>query len=350
MSSERFHDWRDRARDVDLVEAASRHGAQLKRHGREFTGPCPACGGRDRFSIHTAKNAWHCRGHGGGHDAIGMVMHIVGLSFLQACEDLTGEPNPSGREAKPISDAERASRNRKRLAAEEKRKQREADDAIYRENTREAAAAIWGETEPLKGTLGEEYLSGRGVAESHQHDALRYHHSLPYPGATRMPALVCRVDDVAGSLSAIWRIYLDREGSKADVENAKLGLGPAGGGAVRIGGIGPKIGIAEGVETALGAWHLAGKAFPVWAALSTSGMIGIELPLIVERVVIFPDGDTPLRRHGDGYEAAEPAGRKAALSLKERLTKEGIACSIAPEPAPGSDYLDLWLQHARDPA
>jgi hypothetical protein len=37
----------ERARAVDILSVASRHGARLRKAGGgEFVGPCPRCGGR----------------------------------------------------------------------------------------------------------------------------------------------------------------------------------------------------------------------------------------------------------------------------------------------------------------
>lgn len=346
-----FRDWRDRADECDLLETAKRYGAVMKRSGREFKGPCPSCGGKDRYSLSPTAHKWYCRGgQSGGRGAISMVMHIAGLSFLQACEALTGEPNPSGQRAKPLSEAEQAERNRRRLQNEANQRAREAQQMQQEENSREAARRIWDASKPIDGTLAQTYLYGRGIPPF-QTEVFRFHPALPYPGKPKpYPALICRVDDMGGELCAIWRIYLRADGRKADVENAKLGLGPAGGGAVRIGGAGPRIGLAEGIESALGAWNLIGRKYPVWAALSTSGMVGIELPLTVESVTIFPDGDRPIRKQGEDFVPAVPAGRKAAHSLRDRLVAEGVTVTVAAEPAIGSDYLDIWSNVAREVA
>ena len=37
----------------DISAVAERLGARLKRLGNERVGPCPKCGGRDRFSVNT---------------------------------------------------------------------------------------------------------------------------------------------------------------------------------------------------------------------------------------------------------------------------------------------------------
>lgn len=345
-----FEDWRRRADDCDLLETAVKYGAVLKRARRENIGPCPACGGRDRFSVNVVKNKWHCRGHGGGHGPIGMVQHIAGLSFLQACEELTGEPCPAG-PARPLSEAEQAERNRRRLDNEAAQRAREAEHERYESNTREAAIAIWDASQGIQGTLAETYLRSRGIILPEYPDVLRFHGGLPYPNQRRnYPVLVCRVDDIGGDLTAIWRIYLREDGRKADVDSPKLGLGPASGGAVRLGGVGRKIAVAEGLESSLGYWLLTGQKHPAWAALSTSGLVNFEAPLGVEHVCIAPDGDRPIRRHGEDYIPAVPAGRKAAEALRSRLLVEGIACTIAAEPPAGTDYLDMWNQRQREVA
>lgn len=348
-----YEDWRRRADECDLLATAVMYGAKLKRAGREHVGPCIACGGSDRFSINPGKNLWHCRGHGGGHGAIGLVMHAKGLSFGQACEALTGEPNPAtNRPARPLSETEQAERNRQRIKMEQAQRARQEREEQYQESTTTAARAIWEASAPIADTLAAKYLNSRGIPtpDGGWPDMLRFHPALPYPGKGKLPAMVCRVDDVGSELTAIWRIYLRADGRKADVPEAKLGLGPAGGGAVRLFGTGREIAIAEGVETALGYWTLTCGRAPCWAALSTSGLIGFEAPLGVERVTIAPDGDRPIRKCGNEYEPAIPAGRKAAQALHARLKSEGIRCSIAAEPPPQKDWLDLWNAHAREVA
>lgn len=345
---QQFEDWKAKAHACDILQEAVARGAQLKRRGKEHVGPCPACGGTDRFSIHVGKGIFNCRGSIGG-DVITLVCHLDGLSFLQACEVLTGEPPPHG-DAKPISDAEQAARAKQRAENEARQRARQAQQMQYEENTKEAALAIWNASVPLPGSTAEAYLRSRGIDLEIWPDVLRSHPSLLHQNGKRYPALVCRVDDLAGHLTAVWRIFLRSDGRKADTDMVKMGLGPAAGGAVRIGGLHHKIAVAEGVESALGYWLLTGCRYPAWAALSTSGMIGLEVPLGVEIVEIAPDGDRPMKRQGEEYVPAVPAGRKAAESLRSRLLQEGVGCVIAAEPSAGKDYNDLWLEHSREVA
>jgi hypothetical protein len=89
-----------------------------------------------------------------------------------------------------------------------------------------------------------------------------------------MVALVTRGAD--GAPLAVHR-NLSRHGhTKAPVDPAKMMLGPCPGGAVRLGPIGDRVMIAEGIETALSAMQATGQT--AWAALSTSGVRALELP------------------------------------------------------------------------
>jgi len=350
--SPEFEAWVQRAREADILEQALAHGAQLKRHGHEWTGPCPLCGGTDRFSINVTKQIFNCRGAVGG-DIIKMVEHIEGLGFLQAVREITGEGVPGSRRRGERLDPERRAqldRQREHAAAERERRRQE-QEANERDNQR-LAGRIWYASLPIEGTPAERYLLNRGIPRPPEGwpDVFRFNPSVNYPQHGKHPALICRVDNPRGVPHAIWRIYITNEGRKADLIQTKRGLGPASGCAVRIGGTGPHIGIAEGVESALGAWFLTGRKFPVWAALSTSGLVGFNVPEGVERIVCFPDGDKGIRRKDGEYVPSEPPGRAAARKLRERLHSQSIPCVIASEPPAGADYLDLWVQSQRSAA
>jgi phage/plasmid primase-like uncharacterized protein len=95
------HDaWVDKARAVRIESELARRAITLKGKPPELAGPCPVCGGTDRFSVHTGKQAFNCRGCGGkGRDAISLVRFLDGIDFLDAVEKLTGEPRPNGKTA-----------------------------------------------------------------------------------------------------------------------------------------------------------------------------------------------------------------------------------------------------------
>lgn len=73
---------------LPLVEAE----AQLTRSGHWYIGPCPFCGGQDRFNLHRTNEGWKwfCRGCGDGryHDAADYIMRRDGVNFAEALKEL----------------------------------------------------------------------------------------------------------------------------------------------------------------------------------------------------------------------------------------------------------------------
>ena len=133
--------WIGEARQADPLVVAQTLGVTLKKTGVEWVGPCPACGGTDRFAINTRKRVFNCRGAEGG-DTIAMVEHITGCAFIEAVEQITGTSRPDrSRDEKPEERAARLKRNAERniantQLAEENRKAEEARAPTSRQCTR----------------------------------------------------------------------------------------------------------------------------------------------------------------------------------------------------------------------
>src|SRR5215207_4202705 len=106
-----FADWIAEARATPVLDAALERGAVLK-GGVEKVGPCPACGGRDRFGINTHKGLFNCRGLGTGGDVIALVQYLDGCSLLTACAALAGRPPPDGLSAIDREDLARRAEER----------------------------------------------------------------------------------------------------------------------------------------------------------------------------------------------------------------------------------------------
>lgn len=87
-----------RARTVDLLALAEQR-TTLKRvsrtQGGEYAGPCPLCGGRDRFRVQPQRGRWLCRYcQPRWEDAITFLMRLNHLGFAEAVRALTGEMFP----------------------------------------------------------------------------------------------------------------------------------------------------------------------------------------------------------------------------------------------------------------
>jgi predicted DNA-binding protein (UPF0251 family) len=91
--SDAFNNWTAKARAVSIQNEIERRGVKLRGHTERY-GPCPKCGGDDRFSINVAKQLFNCRGCNVGGDVIALVEHLDDCDFIAACTTLTGEPPP----------------------------------------------------------------------------------------------------------------------------------------------------------------------------------------------------------------------------------------------------------------
>lgn len=166
---------------------------------------------------------------------------------------------------------------------------------------REAAQEIWDKARPAAGTLVEAYLRARRV-HMPVSDQLRFAPDMKHsPSKQRWPAMLARVADNSG-FCAMQRTWLMRDGkAKAPVQPNKMTLGPMAGGAVRLFAADERLGLAEGIETALSAAQL--YSIPVWACLSANRLAKIELPQTLRVLMIFADNGEVGRR--EAWAAAE---------------------------------------------
>lgn len=284
----------------------------------------------------------------GSHDRLPNGKADWAEAFTMAREFLgiQEERHESEEDRQARQDRERRQREERECKAAEDARQEAARAAAKVET----AQSIWEETVPLAGTQGDAYLAARGLPPVSEwpwspDETIRFHPSLIY-GLDKtlgsFPAVVGAVRDPWNGLTALWRIYLASSApKKAPVPNAKVGLGPAAGGAVRIGGDASDIGGAEGMESALGAYFLENCRRPVWAFLSTSGMVSFEPPIFVERVRLYTDSDAGIIEKRTGH-ILDPPGFKAGQTLRNRLRAGGIECLIQPGHVHG-DPLDLYI-------
>ena len=199
------------------------------------------------------------------------------------------------------------------------------------------ARDLWRRAQPIAGTIGELYLRKRAISIEPP-PTLRYIIGLLHkPSGLRLPALIAAVQGPDGRVAGVHRLFLRADGrGNAPVTQNKMMLGRIAGGAVRLAPAGPRLGIAEGIETGLSAQELY-PGLPVWAVLSVSNMGAVALPETVREVVLLLDGDAP------GSPADNAAG-KAALELMKRGLKVKTI-----RPPEGKDFNDLLREKAPAP-
>jgi hypothetical protein len=205
-------------------------------------------------------------------------------------------------------------------------------DERRREQARcDAAAHLWLGCVAPHGSATEWYLTARGCTLPDT-PYLRHHDYLFHPESkTHLRAMVAGVTVYPSRVvRGVHRTFLQVDGrGKANVNPAKMMLGSIKDGAVRLGPPSPRMGIAEGIETALACQQATG--IPTWAALSSGNLAQIALPpvSVTTEVVIFADRDE--------------AGIKAAEAAATRLLREGRRVRIAKPPDGFNDFNDLLL-------
>jgi putative DNA primase/helicase len=274
-------------------------------------GPCPICGGKDRFRFddRDGDGTYFCNqcteraGNG-----ILLLRRFKKWDHKTACDAidrLLGE-TPAN-ELKPAGKGNNEQKTARRLANIERTLK-----------------------EAINPTVLRSYLVGRGLSVSSP--VLRGHTALPYFDENnkvvgRFPAVVAPILALDGSLQSLQRVY------DASLDPRKKTMPPVStitGAAVRLFEPAEEMAIGEGFETCLAAYELFG--FPIWAGLSANGLETMLLPPFVKRLHIFADND------------ASMTGQHAAFTAAKRHVKAGLAVEVHVPERADTDWLDVLNQ------
>ena len=285
--------------------------ALVNRHG-----PCPMCGGKDRFRFDDrhGNGEYYCNGCGAG-DGFTLLERYLGWDFVTALGhvgesvDLPSE----GRTGAPLPPS--------------------------RERLRALLQRIWDQaTQVRAGDEVARYLANRGLELEVFPRVLRTHAALGYyekegkrtKRLATYPAMLAKVQAVDRRPVTLHRTYL-AGGAKAAVSGVrKLFSAGLKGAAIRLYEPESELALAEGIETAL-AVHLR-TGLPVWAAGNAGSLEVVELPETVTKVAIFADCDENYR------------GQAAAYTAAHRLASgpEKIQVAVYVPRRPGTDFLDVY--------
>lgn len=305
-------------------------------------GPCPACGGKDRFRFDDKGGAgtFFCNQCGAG-DGIKLVRQLTGWDYRQSMEAIAGRLGLSD-DYRDYHDVAIVIPRPAPKVVVPQRNQRA---------TEKIEKVLAGCVPPTSDTVTHRYITvTRGLRPLPTVPSVIGHHpgldyweedeQIPdtYNLVGNYPAMVALVSALNGETVNLHRTYLTEDarqafpkGSKRDSKKWMTPVyeGATSGGAIRLSAPTDELGISEGIETGLACQLMAG--IPVWSALSTTGMRTIRIPSTVRKVIVFGDSDQ--------------AGKEAAHFLAERLQHEGHTVQTRIPAGAGEDWLDVFNKH-----
>jgi putative DNA primase/helicase len=277
---------------------------------RDKHGPCPMCGGEDRFRFDNkeGRGTYICNQCGAG-DGMKLACDFTGQPFAEVASRIDGILGNVKADA-PVRPA----------MTEDERVQ--------------ALRAAWADSRPVtRGDLVDVYLRARGLGERAYSPALRFASALRDGEGGVRPAMLALVGLYGHKPTSLHRTFLRADGgAKAEMGSPrKMMPGELPDGCcVQLSEwtqSGP-LGIAEGIETAMAA--SAYFDVPVWSAINATMLAKWLPPLGCEEVVIFGDNDPSF------------AGHAAAYRLAHRLSARQIPVTVQMAPIPGQDWADVW--------
>jgi len=289
----------EKCRAFPIEAIARRHNLELR--GKiERVGPCPRCGGTDRFSINIKKRVFNCRGCQQCGDVISLVQFLDGCNFRQAIEILTGQQTDSPNHRPQQREAGQRS---------------VTDDYECKQHYK--AIHLWRASQVAAGTPAETYLRNRLGGDSRVLPAtVRY---LPPLKPSHRPAML--VPYGLTKITAVQLTLLVADGSdKAKIEPNKITIASPAGMPMVIAPPNDLLGLAitEGVEDALSVHYATGLG--AWASGGAGFMpkLAPAVPNYVEAITI--------------YAHADESGQRGAHELAEALDGRGSEVRIETAP------------------
>jgi len=273
---------------------------------RDAHGPCPKCGGTDRYRFDDkGTGSFFCSRCGAG-DGFKLLELVFGWPFAKAADEVDKIIGAGVPKVDP------------------KPERTEADK-------REYMRLLWKGSRPVvQGDPVWLYLERRcGASPAPFLQDIRFHPALKHSvdGGTH-PAMLAMMGWDGTRFNGVHRTYLTQDGQKAAVDPVRMTYGDMG--PVRLGPAMERMGIAEGLETAICASLRFGV--PVWSAICAEGLKGWAPPQECRSVMVFGDND------------ASYTGQEAAMVLARRLAMADVLVEVHIPPMVGTDWADAQIE------
>lgn len=314
-------EWIDLARSADLLGTAQSFGVHLKKSGTaEWEGPCPICGGKDRFSINTKKRVCNCRQCDLKGNVIAFVEAVTSSGFIEAVETINGTPRPD-RSRDETLEERTARKNRqalRKIELQHHEDERRAEEAAKAKRDEEAIAAVLDRAVPIWGTQGEAYVRGRGLSPHPRlMKDIQFVADLDYWGArdngtravvhlANLPAIVAVIRDFSGAIIGLSQTYLEPNEPRkwtptGSPTNSPTKIrGEKKGGMVWLGRKAETLALSEGWANVL-AWHQLGygpEDVALAAAIDLGNLAGGSTGSCDHPVLTDADGRKVKMRNG----------------------------------------------------
>lgn len=277
-------------------------------------GPCPMCGGTDRFRWDNqgGTGSYIC-GQCGAGNGMDLAIAFTGKEYRDVASDIdTILGNHQFEPDKPKPE-------------------------MTDEQRRTALREVYAASRPVEqGDIVAKYLEARGVGEIVFPKSLRFAPSLRDGEGAVRPAMVALVGRPGqGKMDTLHRTYLRPDGKdKAEMASPRKmmpGCIPDGACVMLSEWTGRgTLGIAEGIETAMSASVM--YEVPCWAAINSAMLAKWIPPEGCDEVVIFSDND------------AKFGGQAAAYALAHRLAVKGLEVHVKVPQIVGEDYNDMMVK------
>lgn len=268
-------------------------------------GPCPMCGGKDRFRFDDKLNGmWICNQCGSG-DGFALLKTLHGWDFTRTCKEIASVMGE--------------------YSIEERK-----GTSQWNDRKREEMKLMFSESVPVSiGDPVHTYLTSRCGDITGKTKNLRYHKELNHTvDGGKHPAMLALMGWDGRKFHGIHRTYLTNDGKKASVDPVRMSYGDLG--TVMLGEPGNVLGVSEGIETALCASQLFG--IPVWSAICANGMEKFTPPEGVSKVCVFGDNDETF------------TGQASAYILAKKLSLSGINVEVIIPDKVGQDWADVFSE------
>lgn len=198
------------------------------------------------------------------------------------------------------------------------------------------ALRLWRASEPVIGTLAEDYLLARGLSGPFP-NSLRFNGAtILGVGANRrvMPAMIAAVENDLGVI-AVQRTFLDPVNVlHKPLRKPKVALGTFGTSAIRLARATDELGLAEGIEDAMSVMEWFGT--PTWALGGVERLAFVAIPEKVRRVIVYRDRGR--------------AADRLLAKASDHLAANGRELVSRIPPEPHADWNDAWRAHLQGAA